>query len=179
MDDGASVPVLMSAFEVTGVVGVFAHLERRAVPRGITITPRASFVTTAGRDVPVDAGTAPLWEQIEMQTSWAGRLAAAAYKLPPVHVEVRTADGGTRLHRIIPAVSREGMLVSPLVQTADEFLQLMDGQAAGPRRQVTSLRVIVDWPFAYERDIRVRLYRLVIEPSTETLARSSGPRPVE
>lgn len=163
LDDAAAVPVLLSWFDGRGEVGGYAHLERRARPRTIRRQIVATVVVAIGEDLALDVGPGLVWAEIDLPLSPAGRLAGAAFKLPPVYLEVRTADGLSRLQRIVPDVARGGMLVSPLIGSSTELLRLLGGAPARPPQQVTSIRALVDWPFAYASRIEMRLFRLSIE----------------
>lgn len=163
LDDAASVPVLLASFDGRGEVGGYAHLERRARPKTIQRQAVATVVVAIGEDLALDVGDGLVWAEIDLPMSYAGRLASAAFKLPPVYLEVQTADGRSRLQRIVPDVARGGMLVSPLIGSSTELLFLLDGTPPRPAQQVTSIRALVDWPFAYASRVHLRLFRLLIE----------------
>lgn len=116
-----------------------------------------------GAAVAVPATSAMVWAQIEVDSSAVGRLMAMAYKLPPLYLEVTTADGAVRQHRIVRPLARAGMLLSPLVRSRDEFIALAAGDAPLESQRVTSVKVVVDWAFAYATPVRVRLFTCAVD----------------
>lgn len=163
MDEAMSLPVLLTRFDVRGVVGGLPLLERRATARSLTVMSQRTLSATLGAAIPVDSREGPVWAQIDLQLSLAGRVLAAAYKLPPVYLEVTTADGAVRPHRIIRALVRRGLLLSPLVESSDAFVRLARGGVVAPAERVTSVRVRADWPGAYHSRVEVRMSRLVVQ----------------
>lgn len=163
LDDAASVPVLLSSFDGRAEVGGYAHLERRARSRAVQRQAVAAGSVQIGESLALDVGPGLVWAEIDIPLSSAGRLAGAAFKLPPVYLEVQTADGRSRLQRIVPDVARGGMLVSPLVGSSADLLRLLDGTPPRPAQQVTSIRPLVDWPFAYAPRVHIRLFGLRLE----------------
>jgi hypothetical protein len=163
MDDGLSLPALLARYDVRGAAGDLTLLERRSGMRGVRLTPLATHLTAVGTPVAVPATGAPVWAEIDVGLSALGRLAAVAYKLPPLYLEVTTADGAVRQHRIVRPLARAGMLLSPLVRSRDEFIGLATGTAPLDAQRVTSVRVVVDWAFAYTTPVRARLFTLAVD----------------
>lgn len=157
MDDGLSLPVLLTRYDVRGASGDLTLLERRRDPRTIRFTPLGTLSTTIGAAVPIPAAEAPVWAEVDVDVSTAGRLLALSFKLAPVYLEVTTADGLVHQHRIMRPLARAGMLLSPLVRSRDEFIRFATGAGADAGQRVTSVRVIVDWPIAYATPVRIRL----------------------
>lgn len=157
MDDGLSLPVLLTRYEVREAAGDLTLLERRSDARTIRFTPLSTLSTTIGASVPIPTTEAPVWAEVDVDLSTAGRLLAVSYKLAPIYLEVTTADGMVHQHRIMRPLARAGMLLSPLVRSRDEFIRFATGAGAGAGQRVTAIRVLVDWPIAYATQVRIRL----------------------
>jgi hypothetical protein len=174
MDESASLLSLLSAYDVRQVIGPFAHLERREASRQLSWQPVATLAGRLGDQVEFDVSQdGPTWTQIVVQRSWLGSLTALAYKLPPIVADVTTADGRVREHRLLRSIGQAGMLLSPLVTSTSDFVQLANGLPPEPRQRVRALRIRVDWESAYLPEVTVRTFRLAgaLGPPPQTDAR--------
>jgi hypothetical protein len=162
MDEALSLPVLLTQFDVRGVVDGFTLLERRATARSLAWAPQRQLSTTLDAAIAVESSEGPVWAEIDIEPTVGGRLLAMAYKLSPLYLEVTTADGAVRPHRIMRPLVRGGMLLSPLIGSSDEFVRLVQGGAITSAQRVTSVRVVADWPSTYRSRVGVRLSRLVV-----------------
>jgi hypothetical protein len=138
LDDGASWPVLISRYQATqytrgpdGWFGLveYAILEKRFRPIAVHVGPplmnkRASL----GDEVSVPRANAPIWANIDVEPTFIGRVLAVIYKLPPLFLELRYADGSTEQFRFIPAEAHTGFLLTPTVRNATDFTHLLGGQ---------------------------------------------------
>lgn len=84
MDESASLPALLAQFDPRGLVGGFAHLERRMTSRTATFSRLRTVTTSPGDEVAIEAGENLIWDEIEAEPSVVGRVLAMAYKLPPI-----------------------------------------------------------------------------------------------
>jgi hypothetical protein len=162
MDDAASLAVLWSHFDVGGVVGPFVHFARRSAPRPYTLVegPVTRAPLAAWIDVP--GGETPIWATVTVERSWLGRLAAVLYKLPPVVIDVATADGVQRELRLVRALGPTGFVASPLVSTPAHVVDLLAGRPPEAARQVRRWRVRPTWSWAYAEEMQVRFSPLPV-----------------
>lgn len=98
--------------------------------------------------VPVVAGDEMLLARLVVRPNWRGTVRSALYKLPPVFIELADRHGqplGKR--RIVPAVAASPFLLSPLLETPDDFIDLYE---AGAGRDVGQFLLSTpdDFPFA-------------------------------
>ena len=174
-DEAGLLLTMWSTYEAVGTFGPFAHLERRSDGR-----PPVEWQRTSARSVhldetmSIDEHGSPIWGQIDVDLSWPGRLAALAYKVSPVVVDVGTGDGRWREHRVIRSIAQAGMLLSPLVTSADEFVSLARGETAAPERRVRALRIRTGWRWAYQQTVGVTLFRLQAAPIHARVAGHEG-----
>lgn len=99
-------------------------------------------------NVPVVAGDELLLMRAVINPNWRGRLQAALYKLPPVWLELADPAGrplGQR--RIIPAMTTSPFLLSPLLETPADFVDLYAPGAGRPVGRV-SVTTPNSFPFA-------------------------------
>lgn len=163
IDEAVSLPVLLTRYDVRDRVGDFTLLERRSDARTFRLTPLDERSTSVGEVMAIPAAAERVWAQIDVDLSAAGRLVAMAYKLPPLYLEVTTADGAVRQHRIIRPLAKAGMVLSPLVRSRDEFIGLANGDGPLDAQRVTSVKVVVDWAFAYAAPVHVRLFAMDVD----------------
>ncbi|MHB8885620.1 MAG: hypothetical protein ACYC5H_11190 [Methylovirgula sp.] len=105
------------------------------------IDPNASFLT------------------LDIRTTWLGRFLSLMFKPPLVHLQLQYANGSAWQsdYKIIPAIAREGFIISPRVETADDFIDLSIGDwtAFGPSSRPVSARIVVEAPGSWAYDARV------------------------
>ena len=144
-DDALSLPVLLTGYEARGTVGRFARFERRSTPVPLRWDWQGETTLSPSRAWAVQPARGLLWATIELSTTWEGRLMALVFKLPPVIVDVTTADGSPEEHRLMPAVASAGVPLSPLVVTAEEMVALARWEWPAPKRDVRSIRLREGW----------------------------------
>jgi hypothetical protein len=118
---------------------------------------------------------------LEMQCSRRGKVWGLLHKSPPLYLSLKTDDGQLHYFRLVPEMARTGFLISPLVVTNWDMLQLyaegVRDQRSGVReqvltpdpsrlspfcRRVVSFAVRADaayWP-CFRPDIRMTLARI-------------------
>ena len=83
--------------------------------------------------VPVVADHELLLTRFKVRQNWRGTVRAALYKLPPVFIEAADRQGqplGKR--RIVPAMAASPFLLSPLLETPGDFVDLYEAGAGRP-----------------------------------------------
>ncbi|MBC7941440.1 MAG: hypothetical protein H7Z19_17100 [Chitinophagaceae bacterium] len=138
LDDGASWPVLLSHYRVRAWAGSSVVLQRRPDPQGLPEATAAASLRSAPSapndhafgervEVPSAPDGHAQWVQIHSRPTMPGRLMAALYKPIQLRIEVTLADGTQRNLRLLPALARDGFLLSPLVESTREFGFLFGG----------------------------------------------------
>jgi hypothetical protein len=97
--------------------------------------------------VPAVADDELLLTRIKVRPNWRGSVRAALYKLPPVFIEPADRSGlalGKR--RIVPAMAASPFLLSPLLETPGDFIDLYEAGAGRPVGQFL-LTTPNDFPF--------------------------------
>lgn len=139
IEDSLSWPSLLDRYRVAGSGENVLLLGRRGTPVRREIRPLGEMVIRFGETIRVPAG--PLWVAFEIEPTLPGRLARIAYRMPPVELRVSTADGTTRDYRLLRDVAKSGFVLSPLIETRDQFAAFSNGvPLAG--RHVVSMKLI-------------------------------------
>jgi hypothetical protein len=137
MDDGLSWLLILSLYDLRGSEGDWLRFERSAHPRGFRLVPldRQEVALNEVFDVP-SLSEGPVWAEVDVPLRPAGRLLSLLYKVNPLYIE--SVETG-RSYRVLPSVMRAGFLISPRVQTTEEF-ELMARREYTRMQPVRSVR---------------------------------------
>ena len=173
LEDGLSWPDLLSRYEPDTAGLPFSAVEsvvlRRSEPvRPCRLVPVSECETEFGHSLEVpgtDLG--PVWAEITVAATTAGKLAAAALKPPQVFLDIRLTNGGRGQFLFLPGMAQGGFLLSPFVADVSTFGWI----AATPwrdaawqqffaNRSLRSITLPTTGAWAYQKQIAVRFYRL-------------------
>jgi hypothetical protein len=180
-DDGPSWPEILTRYEIRHVLppvrkDVFLLLERSPAPRGYELLPLPTQSMEMGVPLALpDLVDGPLWTQIEIHPTAAGRLLAAAFKAPTVKMDIVHGNGQRARYRFIPGMAEAGFLISPVLPNTAWFGWL----ASTPWRDPAWQRLLKNWGVQsvtigadhlqglFQRDISVHLWRLKFPPAQQ------------
>ncbi|WP_427915037.1 hypothetical protein ACPWT1_09015 [Ramlibacter sp. MMS24-I3-19] len=170
-EDGRSWPVLLAHYAPAGIAGNYAVFTRRATPvkvqAGATVFDGSGHLGTPFR-LPA-AG--PLWAEIDVSPTVLGRLAGLVFKLPPLTLVVRYADGSRKTFRFVPSMARAGFLLSPTVSSARDLVALQSAQSkalSGAATPVSfGLRGSTATRLLWNESFDVRIAALHVDPVPE------------
>lgn len=126
MLDGASLPELLTRYDVVDTSGAMLVLSRAATPRPYRFTPLPSQAARFDEPIPVpDADSAPIWAHVRFGPRVAGRVLSALYKPPTLGIAVHTLDGVETKYRLLPTLAdQQGFLLSPLIKDRWAYARL-------------------------------------------------------
>ena len=164
-DDAASWPLLLSQYDPVPPIDVFAVLRRRSTQRAWQLAPLARQSATTGE--PIAVPRAPrVWARIDVQSTWQDAVAAALLAPPTPWMTITYADGHSMRRRLVPALARDGFLLSPYINSATEFAALLDSTPPPPARDVTQIQVDLVSPLGggwSPRPVTVEFFEFQIE----------------
>ena len=164
IDDAAAWPILLTHYRAEGRVGSYALLERRATALSWRLLPLGRLHTAT--DTPIEVPPGLVWARIDVGETLADRVAAALFAAPYVFMDVTFANGAPWRYRLVPAVARDGFLLSPLIGATPDLIALMQSGAEALRaRDLAQLRVRVESPFGNPwepRTVDVELFQVQI-----------------
>jgi hypothetical protein len=132
------------------------------MPLGWGLQPIGHVATQTGAPVAVPAeATGPIWARIDVRETWRDALERTVSAAPLRWIALTCRDGQTRSYRLVSALARGGFLLSPLVATTGDFIELAQRHDAPLAHQVTSLAIT--HPGFEARAVEVDFFRLVIE----------------
>jgi hypothetical protein len=158
-EDAAALFVLMDRYRPAQFEKGYLLLKKHDV---ITRAPFAggsqveSRTITLNEMVSVRDDDAPKKLTLRARLSKRGHVAKAVFKLPPLHLNVITKNGQLKSFRFIPALGEAGFLISPLVESNYDFVQLF---GARPGRQVERFWLTLDPDDAgyYQNQLEMKL----------------------
>ena len=93
---------------------------------------------------------------ISIHPTLLGRLAGLLYQQRPIYMSVMFGGGGRR-YRVIPAMTEHPFLISPIIETNDDILNLLT-KRPGQRVEEVMLERRRAGSWQYDDLIRVKLY---------------------
>ena len=162
LDDAPSWPILLTHYDFSERAGGFAILQRRATPRAWRLEAIDAVATHTGAEIAVpSAASGPIWVRIDVRETARDALVGTALHGPIVRIVVTLTDERAVTYRIVPALARDGFLLSPVILSTTEFVGLLQGNGPGAP-QVARFRVS---DFADEhRPVEVQFFRFIADP---------------
>jgi hypothetical protein len=128
--EGPLWPDILAAFAPVSDDGKLLLMRRRETPLGNLLRAETSRTVSFGDGVTIPEGAQ--FAKVEIEQTLFGRLVDILFRPPLVWMRVVLADGTEWRSRIIPAIAREGFLVSPLIVTSRDFARLAAGRTDMP-----------------------------------------------
>jgi len=123
--DGLSWPELLARYDIADASGGMLVLRRSTNPRTYQLTPTANLNGQLNQQFPLpNMSPALLWARIHLRPRAVGRVISALYKPPLVQLEVQTPSNASAQYRLLPALAEQGFLLSPVVETKEDFAML-------------------------------------------------------
>ncbi len=160
--EGASWPVFLAAYAPERMGNNDVLLRRRAAPLGDLLGSPVGGDGELGAPLPIEFGPDPVFLSLDVKPTLLGRIADLLLKPSFLYLGVTTTQGTEQIFRLIPAIAREGFIVSPVVRTNRDFVRLAEGTSAENMQRVKSLRVFAGFggKFTYEPTISYTVQRI-------------------
>jgi hypothetical protein len=162
LDDGNSWPTIINNYTYIEQKGVLVYMKKRTSPYkarpSVTVLSReASF----GDRIDVPDSNEPLFAELGVSPTFAGRLLSFLYKPSSIEISVYLADGGRRIYRLISGMASAGFFLSPIVDTSGDFVLLGSPSPAKPNKLVKSFSVSITGgeSICWNRRYSIRLTR--------------------
>jgi hypothetical protein len=164
LEDAGSWPVLLSRYAIVGYDGIQIHMEHLAAgPANSVFGPQVARLAARIRTpVQIPDKEGPLWAEIDLTPTFLGRVGLFVLKIPPVELTLTLENGRVVHHRYIPAMGQRGFLLSPYIQTTNDFIAFATGIHQG--NAVRSIQIDTPETGMWHRRFNIRLRRLEIEP---------------
>jgi hypothetical protein len=174
LDDGLSWPELLTLYEINpaaGPAGPYLLLQRSAAPRGYRLVTLTNVEARFGASLEIPAlTTGPVWVEVDIKKTFAGKIISALYKPPALVMSVRTRSRGQGQYRLVPGMALAGFLLSPVVSDTRALAALFGSdwpaQLAGREAQSITIEPVTPShsTIYYVPTYQVRFYRLEFLP---------------
>jgi hypothetical protein len=138
MEDAHSWPILLTRYHIQKDMGDRLWLVRGedgSYSLGNETNVASALNVDQPIPVPIDG---PVWLSVDIRKTGIGKLLSAAYKLPPVTMELKLSDGTTAYRRIVPEMAAGGFILSPYIATTQDFVAAQKGGG----RRVFAVRIL-------------------------------------
>jgi hypothetical protein len=165
LDDGALWPEIISRYRHAATAEDFLVLQRRARPLKVSSTTLQSTQAEFGTEIALEGDSPVVWADIDFTETVAGKVISTAFRPPIIRIKIQLVTGEEKVYRLVPAMSGEGFLLSPLIETREHFAALMSGDLVALQAQRIRKLTILSTPAlrrAYRQPISVALFALRI-----------------
>src|SRR5271165_637071 len=126
LEDSVSWPVLLTRYQLVGRAGNFLRLDRYP---GVINAPEMEEISASterlGRQFNLPNVGNPVWAEANVRPTLLGRIFAALFKPPELHILFRHRDGHTETFRYVAAMGRAGFIILPLIHDTSDFGALL------------------------------------------------------
>ncbi|SIQ10372.1 hypothetical protein SAMN05880590_10220 [Rhizobium sp. RU35A] len=165
--EGALWPLFFSRYEAVQSSPLGLILKRRATPIADVLAPAIEKTASFGDEVAFPAPDGAWMVSIDIRPTLLGRLVDLVYRPPMTEIAVRYSDGSSGTYRLIPGMAADGMLLSPHVASASDYLIVSTGNAdAANLKHATSftVRTGIKAGLFYDRALAIRFTALNAAP---------------
>ena len=164
LEDGLSWPALINGYVAQRLDGQSAYFRKRTTGQKPLLAIEHELYRAThkfGEEVSLPDSNDPLFARMEIHPTLIGRTLSFLFKPPQLYISVKLRDGRMRAYRALSNVMRADFLITPLVNSTEEFALL----AAGGNKylaanQVKSITMSSDdrhgwfWNPAYSLSVR-------------------------
>ncbi len=150
LEDGASWQLLIQRYYPTHFDREYLYLKRRDLTLFKDLIPVSEGVFELGQAVEIpNAGAAnPVFAEIEITPTIAGRFLGFLFKPTELQIEVELFNGSLKRYRMIANMAQAGILISPLISDTSQFAFLYGNEGS---RKLNSVRRFTILP-KYNKD---------------------------
>jgi hypothetical protein len=125
--EGPLWPLFISQYEPIERVHEMLLLKKREFPaRTSMVAFDENYETNLFQEFLLPDHELPLFINIDIKYTLLGKLTSLLFKPPQLEVYTTYEGGILQQHRLIPAIAREGMVMSPLIDSAESYLKLVE-----------------------------------------------------
>lgn len=164
MDDGLSWPEILSGYELQNRTEGYLHLTKRRNPGRYDLRKIAEGAFDFDEEVKVPLFF-NIWAKIEIEESFLGKIVRLLFRSIPISIEMKYG-GELKRFWILPEVAKNGFLLSPPIESTENFMRLYKQQRSFLQvvrhmKIVTDEYPIIGW--LYAQDFKVSFEELIIK----------------
>ncbi|MEB0047230.1 MULTISPECIES: hypothetical protein [unclassified Pseudomonas] len=143
LEDGASWATIINNYVPSRLDEDFLYLKKQQGNDTVGDVSVLSSVTfNLGQRVDLPDTDKPIFVEINVERSLAGKLANLLYKTSILEIELTLNNGESRRFRTVSEMMKSGFVLSPLIETNSEFSMLYGNTSTLSGKQVKSFSVI-------------------------------------
>jgi hypothetical protein len=166
--EGPLWPLFLTRYETSDWAQDYLLLKRRDVALDPILNDGVDIQGNFEEAVAFPRREQPQFVSIDVRPNFIGRLVAILFKLPELTFELTFSEGTQSRYRLIPDIHREGVLLSPTVNSAADYATLANGILADFPLSSWPVAVRVTgaagYSYFYDRSIRFRFASLDLGP---------------
>lgn len=164
---------LINRYRPVAMIDSQLILQKRALPRNMSVVREAVQHVKLGVDIPVEKGAGYLFSRFLVHYDRSGRLKSLFYQPPPLKMIITTEDNQVWYFRTFVPLLADGILLNKFVNSTREFqlLLLSDGRLTP---NVKTFRIEADSAGGFAPDIEMinTWYTIEAKPGPEAMADS-------
>jgi hypothetical protein len=144
-------------------------LKRRTSERRVSLHPIGNYTLSFDEKLDVSKHNAlPLWAVVEFEENLLGKVIGFLFKNPIVFAKVILEGNKSERFRIVPPISMEGQLISPIIRDDLDFANLFFENGSTLRERLNSLRFQTSrFGKKLYSKIKIHLYSLTLSQDFE------------
>ncbi len=127
LDDGLSLPIIISKYKITGRDSNYLYFKRNQVPTSIDYRSIHSNPSKLGQYNHLPNTEEPIIASININQTLLGKVWQFVYKPPPLNIKVELIDGSIENYKFIQSMANTGFIISPRISSNLEFAMLSEG----------------------------------------------------
>jgi hypothetical protein len=157
-DDAGALEVILRDYEPVATEKEYMLWKRKAVSP--PLAPHRLLregTATWGEPLPLLSDQCPVWIEIEIGSTWLGKLREFLYKPAKITMTLETVDHETRRYRLVRPLGRSGFIVNPAARNLSDLMEMYKDPGKGNISSVT-LHVGDSARLLYSTKYRYRIY---------------------
>ena len=145
-EDGLSWLKILTRYDIADVENSYLLLKRNSQPRTYNLKPIVEVDVAINEWFDLSDATQPVWGKIDIHPNLIGKLTTAILRLPPINIEIETADGSISSYRTVGDIMDEGFLLSPILSSRWDFMNFAapSWQDKLASKQVKKFRIVAE-----------------------------------
>ncbi|MGO9246039.1 MAG: hypothetical protein ACLP0A_01690 [Verrucomicrobiia bacterium] len=137
-DDAGALEVILRDYEPVATEKEYMLWKRKAVSQPL-MPHRLVREGTAmwGEPLPLLSDQCPVWIEVEIGSTWLGKLREFLYKPAKITMTLESIDHETRRYRLVRPLGRSGFMVNPAVCNLSDLMEMYKNPGKGNTASVT------------------------------------------
>ncbi|MGD0061383.1 MAG: hypothetical protein ABSD58_18400 [Verrucomicrobiia bacterium] len=157
-DDAGALEVILRNYEPVATEKGYMLWKRKVVSQALA--PHRLLrdgTATWGEPLPLLSNECPVWIEVEIGSTWLGKVREFLYKPAKITMTLETVDHETKHYRLVRLLARSGFVVNPAVRNQDDLMEMYKNPGKGNTASVT-LEVSGSARLLYRTKYHYRIY---------------------